>query len=120
MNDVSKIIGDRIRIIRNSKGLSIEELAHRADISNTHLGHIERGDRSPTVEMLAKIVSALDISFTELFTDLPIPDSENDNVLALLINRLNLLNTNEQKVILDIIENLFKLVKTNHDKGSLQ
>lgn len=112
MNDVSKIIGDRIRIIRNSKGLSIEELAHRADISNTHLGAVERGDRSPTVEMLGKIVIALDTSFEELFSDLPMPNSENDTVLTLLINRLNTLNVSEQKVILDIIENLFKLVKS--------
>ncbi len=112
MNDVSKIIGDRIRILRNSKGLSIEELAHRADISNTHLGHIERGDRSPTVEMLGKIVVALDISFVDLFNDLPMPKGENDNVLSLLINRLNTLNVSEQKIVLDIIENLFKLAKS--------
>ncbi|MDF2872066.1 MAG: sinR 6 [Anaerocolumna sp.] len=112
MNDVSKIIGDRIRIIRNSKGLSIEELAHRADISNTHLGAVERGDRSPTVEMLGKIIVALDTSFAELFNDLPMPNSENDTVLTLLINRLNTLNVSEQKIILDIIENLFKLTKS--------
>ncbi|MDF2610551.1 MAG: sinR 6 [Lachnospiraceae bacterium] len=112
MNDVSKIIGDRVRIIRNSKGLSIEELAHRADISNTHLGHIERGDRSPTVEMLGKIVIALDISFAELFSDFPMPNSENDTVLTLFINRLNTLNNSEQKIVLDIIENLFKLAKS--------
>lgn len=112
MNDVSKIIGDRIRIIRNSKGLSIEELAHRADISNTHLGSVERGDRSPTVEMLGKIVVALDTSFVELFSDLPMPNGENDTVLSLLINRLNTLNVSEQKIVLDIIENLFKLAKS--------
>lgn len=112
MNDVSKIIGDRIRIIRNSKGLSIEELAHRANISNTHLGHIERGDRSPTVEMLGKIVVALDITFAEIFSDFPMPNNENDTVLTLLINRLNTLNNSEQKVILEIIENLFKLAKS--------
>lgn len=112
MNDVSKIIGDRIRILRNSKGISIEELAHRADISNTHLGAVERGDRSPTVEMLGKIVVALDTSFSELFSDFPMPNSENDTVLSLLINRLNSLNISEQKIILDIIENLFKLTKS--------
>jgi transcriptional regulator with XRE-family HTH domain len=112
MNDISKIIGDRIRILRNSKGLSIEELAHRADISNTHLGHIERGDRSPTVDMLGKIVVALDISFADLFNDLPMPNGENDTVLSLLINRLNTLNVSEQKIVLDIIENLFKLAKS--------
>ncbi len=113
MNDVSKIIGNRIRIIRNSKGFSIEELAHRADISNTHLGAVERGDRSPTVEMLGKIVVALDTTFIELFGDLPMPNSENDTVLTLLINRINTLNVSEQKIILDIIENLFKLTKSH-------
>ncbi|MCR4435825.1 MAG: helix-turn-helix domain-containing protein [Clostridiales bacterium] len=37
MSDIAKIVGDRIRTIRNERGLSQEELAHRADIDPSHL-----------------------------------------------------------------------------------
>jgi transcriptional regulator with XRE-family HTH domain len=32
MSELSKVLGDRIRIVRNDKGLSMEELAHRAKL----------------------------------------------------------------------------------------
>lgn len=115
MSELSKILGDRIRIIRNDKGLSIEELAHRADISTTHLGYVERGDRSPTVDMLGKIVKALGITFEELFNNF-YESSDNsgekdDTILAFLINRLNQLNINEKKEMLIILDSLFRIIK---------
>ena len=111
MSELSKVIGDRIRFIRNEKGLSIEELAHRANISTTHLGRVERGDRSPTLDILGKIVNALDISFVELFSDFHVPKDENDTTLAILINRLNSLNNNERKELLIILDSLFRIIK---------
>lgn len=110
MSELSKVLGDRIRIIRNEKGFSIEELAHSAEISTTHLGRVERGDRSPTIDMLGKIVKALGISFVELFNNFNLPN-ENDTILATLINRLNSLNNKEQKELLIILDSLFRIIK---------
>lgn len=115
MRELSKILGDRIRIIRNEKGFSIEELAHRANISTTHLGRVERGDRSPTVDILGKIVKALGITFHELFNNFYEPcdnsDETDDTILAYLINRLNELNINEKKEMLIILDSLFRIIK---------
>lgn len=111
MSELSKVIGDRIRFIRNEKGYSIEELAHRANISITHLGRVERGDRSPTLDILGKIITALDISFVELFSDFHVPKDNEETTLSILINRLNSLNSNEQKELLIILDSLFRIIK---------
>ena len=64
---VNKQLGYRIRYLREEKGLSIEALALEADINRNYLGDLERGTRNPTVVVLNKIASALNISLSELF-----------------------------------------------------
>jgi transcriptional regulator with XRE-family HTH domain len=113
MSGISKVIGDRIRIIRNDKGLSIEKLAEKADINSTHLGRIERGEAIPKLDSIEKLVNALDITFEELFRYVG-PTTEKggaaDTTLALLINRLNSLKPAEQKEVINLLEILFKLI----------
>ncbi|SHO52526.1 helix-turn-helix domain-containing protein [Anaerocolumna xylanovorans] len=113
MSDISKVVGDRIRIVRNDKGLSIEELAERADVNTTHLGRIERGETVPKLDSIEKIVNALGITFEELFRHIqPAAEisGENDTALAFLINRLNTLKPAEQKEVLSLFEILFRLI----------
>lgn len=113
MSDISKVIGDRIRIIRNDMGLSLEELAGRAEINPTHLGRIERGEKIPKLDSLEKIVNALGITFEELFRYIQPATKyrENNNTtLSFLINRLNTLNPAEQKEILSLLEIVVKLI----------
>lgn len=52
--------GPDIRAARQAAGLSIEELAHRAEISYTTLSNIERGKRHPNHATLAAIRRALE------------------------------------------------------------
>lgn len=114
MSDISKIIGNRIRIIRNDKGLSIEQSAEKADVNTTHLGRIERGKTIPRLDSIEKIVNALEITFEELFRYIqPATETskESDTALALLINRLNSLNPAEQKEVSNLFEILFQLMK---------
>lgn len=67
MENVNAILGTQLRNFRIMKGLSLEELAHKAGINPSHLGKVERGDHNYTVNTLDKIVSALNISYTQLF-----------------------------------------------------
>ena len=43
-------VGKRIRAARESKGMTQEELAAKADISPTHIGVIERGTKVPNLD----------------------------------------------------------------------
>lgn len=57
----------RIRELRNKKGLSQEKLARLADVSFTTIVKIESGDsKHPTIQTMAGIAKALDISLDDL------------------------------------------------------
>lgn len=59
-------IGKRIRNIRKSKGLTQERLAELADISLTHMSHIETGTTKLSLPVLVKISETLRVSTDEL------------------------------------------------------
>lgn len=60
-----KLYVDKVRI---EKGMSIRELAVRADISKSHVQRIEAGETRPTLEVMCRIAAALDVPITELFS----------------------------------------------------
>lgn len=64
---VEEKVGQKIKQIRNEKGLSQEKLALKAEIDRTYLAGVEQGKRNPSLKSLEKIVEALDISFQDLF-----------------------------------------------------
>ena len=54
-------LGRAIRRLRNSRKLTIETLAHTADLHPTYLSGIERGLRNPTWAKLCSLAEALGI-----------------------------------------------------------
>ncbi len=63
-----KAIGERLRDLRQKAGISSQEsLAHRAGIHRTYVGRLERGESGVTVEALAAILAALEVSLGEFF-----------------------------------------------------
>lgn len=62
-------LGKRLRDIRKAKGLSQEKLGELCDISTAHVGHIERGTRIPSLEVLFRIAVELGIGLDELVFD---------------------------------------------------
>ena len=62
-----KRVGVNVQRLRKEKDLSQEELAHRADIHQTYLSGVERGRRNPSVAVLERIASALNVDIEQLF-----------------------------------------------------
>ncbi len=58
-------LGQAIRHARLSRGLSQEEVAHKADLHPTWLSHIEAG-RNPAWGTVRRIASGLGIEVSEL------------------------------------------------------
>ena len=58
--------GERVREIRKDKGLSQEELAHKADLHRTYIGMIERAEKNITLLNIEKIANALEVSIDKL------------------------------------------------------
>ena len=63
-----KRIGERLRELRLKAGITSQEsLAHKARVHRTYVGRLERGESGVTVETLAAILAALDISLGQFF-----------------------------------------------------
>ena len=58
--------GERVREIRKEKGLSQEELAHKANFHRTYIGKIERAEKNITLINIEKIANALEVNLKEL------------------------------------------------------
>ena len=61
-----KAIGNKIREIRLSKGMSQEELSYEADVPLSQIGRIERGENNPTISSLFAIAQALKVELKVL------------------------------------------------------
>jgi transcriptional regulator with XRE-family HTH domain len=59
-------LGQAIRQIRQERGLSQEELGHRAEIHPTWISHIESGRNNPAWGSVRRIAAALELKVSEL------------------------------------------------------
>lgn len=66
MANVKTQFGKHLRMLRQKKNLTQEELADRAGLHFTYIGQIERGLRNPSLVNLQKLAKALKISSGEL------------------------------------------------------
>jgi len=69
VKSLQKKFGSRVRQLRLDKGWSQEELAARAKRHWTYVGGVERGERNPTLLVIAALAKALGVNISELFPD---------------------------------------------------
>jgi transcriptional regulator with XRE-family HTH domain len=60
-------VGQRIRELRETEGLSLRALATRSGLSLNAISLIERGENSPTVSSLHLLATALGVSIADFF-----------------------------------------------------
>jgi transcriptional regulator with XRE-family HTH domain len=65
-DDIDLRIGARIRAERETRGWSLTELAERAKVSRAMIHKVERGDSSPTANLLGKLSGAFGLSMSTL------------------------------------------------------
>lgn len=58
---LKQTVAGNVRRLRQERGYTQEELSELAGINRNYTGMIERGERSPTVDMLEKLAKALKI-----------------------------------------------------------
>jgi len=67
--DTKKKFGTVVRDWRNQLGITQENLAERADLPRTCISDVERGTRNISLQSIAKLASALEISISALFPE---------------------------------------------------
>lgn len=60
-------LGARVRRLRETRGLSLREIAQRAGVSESFVSQVERGAANPSVASLKRMADALDVSIGALF-----------------------------------------------------
>jgi len=74
------LINEKIRYMRQQKGLSQEEMAHRLNMSPNGYGNIERGHTNLSLPKLRKIAAIFDENMSQMFgEDKHIFNSMGDN-----------------------------------------
>ena len=99
-----KELGKRIRAERRRQDLTQEKLAEMAEISDSFIGHIERGGRTLSIETLAKLANVLNLSVEYIIF------GENNYKPGMLpeeiLDSLSRMSGNQRKVFLNIMKTL--------------
>lgn len=90
------IIGQRIKKLREEKGITQEAMAVQLDVTQSNYGRLEKDDRRLNVVKLLKIARLLEVNITYLFNEGPAdinanPDSfsqSNKEVYDILVDSL--------------------------------
>jgi transcriptional regulator with XRE-family HTH domain len=63
-------VGNKIRYLRKSNGLTVKQLARGCGLSANTIGLVERSEVAPNIETLCKIANALGVSPSSLFLEI--------------------------------------------------
>jgi transcriptional regulator with XRE-family HTH domain len=102
---------EKIKTLRNKKGLSQAELADKIDLSHGHITRLETGKFNPSTEVLKKIADLFDVSTDFLLDDST--DNEYDidvknRPLAEKIKLISTLDEKQQEAVITIIDSMVK------------
>ena len=94
-------IGQQIRKIRKAHGFSQEELAENANISTTHMSHIETGNTKLSLPVLVDIAASLEVSTDDLLNNNPV--AATSSAMDEIASVLERCTAKESKVIADVV-----------------
>jgi len=90
---IMNIIGQRIKKLREEKGITQETMAHQLDVTQSNYGRLEKDDRRLNVVKLLKIVRILNVNISYLFNE----------VITEITNEENPAFNNANKEVYDIL-----------------
>jgi transcriptional regulator with XRE-family HTH domain len=65
---IREILAVNLRKLRQARGLSQEELAHRAEIDRTYISSLERNVYAAGIDVVERLAHALGVEVTDLLT----------------------------------------------------
>ena len=65
-SSLRRTFADNVRARRKELGLSQEELADRAQVHRTFIGHVERAETNISIDNIDRISAALEIAASDL------------------------------------------------------
>jgi transcriptional regulator with XRE-family HTH domain len=108
MEDVKRLVGDRIRQLRKERALSQEQLGDESDLHCTHIGSIERGQKNWSIDTLIKVAKGLNVEVVDLF-NFPMPPADTKKMKKALIEDINTSSPEAIKIVSDLLKSLKSL-----------
>jgi transcriptional regulator with XRE-family HTH domain len=66
---IKEKFGLKVKVLREEKGFSIEQLANISNVDRNYISDIEKGKRNVSIEIMEKIILALDTDFPTFFNN---------------------------------------------------
>jgi transcriptional regulator with XRE-family HTH domain len=103
-----KEVGQRIKLLRQDRGMTQVELAARLELSQSNLSAIERGARGVTVNQLVRIANGLGASSDEILFDKKAPETgaRPRKKLMRRLRRVEELTEADQRILLQLLDGL--------------
>lgn len=98
---------ENLKKIRQEKGLTQDELGKRVGVHPNHISRYERGETSPSAEILKTFADALEVTIDELVVGnrkSQIISSIKDLDLLRLIQQIETLNEEEKETVKSLID----------------
>lgn len=67
--NIKEKFGLKVKILREEKGISIENLGNISNVDRNYISEIEKGKRNVSIEIIEKIITALETDFATFFND---------------------------------------------------
>lgn len=103
-------IGENIRKIRKSKGLTMKDIASKLEMTEQAISQYERNIRTPNTKLIIKISNILNVSPQEIDPELPIWKEFDEKFdverLAKDAKEIANLNKNHQKILKEFTEEM--------------
>lgn len=101
--------GKKLRLYRIKKGWSLKDCAEKIGITSRYLSDMERGEKVPKFETFLTILNTLSASADDVLQDsLAVGHEAKSNDLT---KRLESLDANRKKQVLDILESVIERLK---------
>ncbi|NLM33283.1 MAG: helix-turn-helix transcriptional regulator [Acholeplasmataceae bacterium] len=66
-SDINYLFGQRVRQLRQQKGLSQEDLGYETGLHRTYIGQIERAEKNITLRNIERVARELGVDIKDLF-----------------------------------------------------
>ena len=77
--EITRVVGERVREFRQDLGLTMEQFAEKAGLSIGMLSKVENGQTSPSFSTMTSLANAAGVPFTAFFRGL---DEEHDAIIV--------------------------------------
>lgn len=101
-NDILKIIGNNVKTIRLSRGVTQEQMAEKLNRSVNFVSLIELGKSGMSVETIIAICNILDISSESIFKGLI--DYNLKEKDRYILENISTLNSKDKKIVTDLMQ----------------